>query len=47
MLPAASIAGALYHKLQTESTAPEVGQNYRPKRVELIVIINKMCNCCI
>jgi len=37
MLP----AGALYHKLETNSSAPEDGRNYRPKHVELIVIINK------
>jgi hypothetical protein len=34
------IVGALYHKLQ--STAPKDGRNYRPKRVELIEIINKI-----
>ena len=38
---AGSIAGALCHKLQTQSSAPEDGRNYRPKHVELIVIINK------
>ena len=35
-----SIVGALYHKLQTQSSAPEDGRNYRPKHVELIEIIN-------
>ena len=40
-LPAGSIVGALYHKLLTQSSAPEDGLNYRPKRVELIEIINK------
>jgi hypothetical protein len=33
MLPAGSIAGAA-------AAAPEDGRNYRPKHVELIVIIN-------
>jgi len=42
LLPAGSIAGALYHKLQTQSSAPEDGRNYRPKHVELIEIINKI-----
>jgi len=46
-MPAGSIARALYHKLQTQSCAPEDGRNYRPKHVELIVIINKICYCCI
>ena len=41
MLPAGSIVRALYHKLQTQSSAPEDGRNYRPKQVELIEIINK------
>jgi len=40
--PAGSIVGALYHKLQTQSSAPEGGRNYRPKHVELIEIINKI-----
>ena len=40
-LPASSIVGALYHKLQTHSSAPEDGRNYRPKYVELIGIISK------
>ena len=42
MLPAGSIAGALYHKLQRQSSAPEDGRNYRPKHVKLIEIINKI-----
>ena len=42
MFPAGSIVGALYHKLSTQSTAPEDGRNYRPKHVELIEIINKI-----
>jgi hypothetical protein len=33
--------GALYHKLKTQSRAPEDGRNHRPKNVELIGIINK------
>ena len=41
MLPAGSIVGALYHKLSTQSNAPEDGRNYRPTQVELIEIINK------
>ena len=41
MLPAGSIVRALYHKLKTQSSAPEDGRNYRPKEVELIEIINK------
>ena len=41
MLPAGSIVGALYHKLETQSSVPEDGRNYRPKQVELIEIINK------
>ena len=45
--PTGSIAGPLYHKLQTESSAPVDGRNYRPKHVELIVIINKVCYFCI
>ena len=39
-LLAESIVGALYHKLKTQSSAPEDGRNYRPKHVELIEIIN-------
>jgi len=42
ILPAGSIVGALYHKLQTQSSVPEDGRNYRPKHVELIYIINKI-----
>ena len=42
MLPSGSIATALYHKLQTQSSAPEDGRNYRPKHVELIEVINKI-----
>jgi hypothetical protein len=42
MMPAGSIVGALYHKLQTQLSAPEDGRNYRPKHVELIEIINKI-----
>ena len=41
MLPAGSIVRALYHKLETQSSAPEDGRNYCPKQVELIEIINK------
>jgi hypothetical protein len=44
---AGSIAGSLYYKLQTQSSVPEDGRNYRPKHVELIEIINKLCYCCI
>jgi hypothetical protein len=40
-LPAGSIVGALYHKLEKQSSAPEDGRNYSPKHVELIGIINK------
>ena len=36
-----SIVGALYHKLKTQSSTPEDGRNYRPKHVELIVVVNK------
>jgi len=39
VLPAGSIVGALCHKLKTQSSAPEDGQNYCPKHVELIEII--------
>ena len=42
MLPTGSIAGALYHKLQTQSSAPEDWRNYGPNHVELIEIINKL-----
>ena len=41
MLPAGSIVRALYHKLETQSSAPEDGRNYSPKQVELIEINNK------
>ena len=41
MLPAGSIVDAFYHKLQTQSSAPEDGRNYRPKHVGMIGIINK------
>ena len=41
MFTACGIVRALYHKLQTHSSAPEDGRNYRPKQVELIEIINK------
>jgi len=37
--PAGKIIGALYLKLQTQSSAPEDGRNYLPKHVELIVIV--------
>jgi len=40
--PAGSTVGALYHKLQTQSSAPEDGRKYRPKHVELIEITNKL-----
>ena len=42
MLPAGSTVGALYHKLQTQSSAPEDVRNYHPRPVELIIIINKL-----
>jgi len=42
MLPAGRIVGALYHKMQTQSSGPDDGRNYRPKHVELIEIINKI-----
>ena len=42
MLPAGSIVGALYHTLQTQSSAPEDGRNYHPKHVELFEIVNKI-----
>jgi len=41
LVPAGNIVGALYHKLQTQSSAPEYGRNYRPNHVELTEIINK------
>ena len=37
-----TIVGALYHKLQTQSSAPVDGRNHRPKHVELIEIIIEM-----
>jgi hypothetical protein len=40
-LPAGNIVDALYHKLQTQSSARKGGWNNRPKHVELIGIINK------
>ena len=39
--PAGSIVGALYHKLYTQSSAPEDGKNNCPKHVKLTGIINK------
>ena len=39
--PAGNIVGALYHKLNTHSSAPEDAQNNFPKHVELTGIINK------
>jgi len=41
LLHLGSIVGALYNMLSTQSSAPEDGRNYRPKHVELIVIINQ------
>jgi len=40
--PAGNFFGALYHKLYTQSSAPEDVRNYRPKHVELIEITNKL-----
>jgi hypothetical protein len=40
-LSAGSIVGALYHKMETQTNAPEDGRNYRPKYGEMIGIINK------
>ena len=40
--PVGNFFGALYHKLQTQSSAPEDGRNYGPKHVELIEITNKL-----
>jgi hypothetical protein len=40
-LPADNIVGAIYHKLQTQSSAPEDVRNHRPKYAELFGIINK------
>jgi len=42
MLPAGSTVGTLYDKVKTQPCAPEDGRNYRPKRVEVIEIINKI-----
>ena len=42
MLLAGSIVGALFHKLQTQSSVPEDERNYRTKHVELIEFINKL-----
>ena len=42
MSPAGSIVGALYHKLQTQSSVPENGRNFRPKHVKLIEAIDKL-----
>ena len=39
---AGNLIGASYYKLQTQSSAPEDGRNYRPKHVELIEITNKL-----
>ena len=41
MLPA-SVVGAIYHKLWTQSSAPKDGRNYGPKHVELIEIVNQI-----
>jgi len=38
---AGSIVGAFYHMLWTQSSAPEDGQNYRPKHVEVTEIVTK------
>ena len=40
--PAGNFFGALYHKLQTQSSVPEDRRNYHPKHVELIEITNKL-----
>jgi len=41
--PAADgIVYALYRKLWTQASAPEDGRYYRPKHVELTVIINNI-----
>jgi len=32
---------------QAVNTFPDDGRNYRPKHIELIVIINNICYCCI
>ena len=39
---AGKVFGVLYHKLQTLSSAPDDGRNYRQKHVELIEITNKL-----
>ena len=39
--PAGNIVGALYQSCNTQSSAPEDGQNNCPKHVELTGIINK------
>ena len=41
MLQAGNIVGALYHKLNTQSNAPEDGRDQHTKYVELIGNINK------
>jgi hypothetical protein len=41
MVPAGNTVVTLYHKLSTQSSAPEDGRNHCPKHVELIGIINK------
>ena len=41
MPEAGNIMGALYHSCNTQSSAPEDGQNNFPKHVELIGTINK------
>jgi len=41
--PAGSIALHYTTSCEHKSSAPEDGRNYRPKHVELIVIINKIC----
>jgi hypothetical protein len=40
-LPVGNTVGVFYHKLYTQSSAPEDGRNHRLKPVELIGIINK------
>jgi len=42
---AGNIVGALYHKLNTQSSAPEDGQNNCPKYVELTGIILSRYSC--
>ena len=42
-LPQAAASSVLYTtKLQTQSSAPEDGRNYRTKHIELIEVINKL-----